>query len=99
METTRRRLDSIMRRFARTTPRSIAFARTPSSCAVTSLCLPTSARKRCRLSPAPAHLVGDLALLKFVLVRERLERCRLDPPALLARLQQGAGSLCLKQFG
>src|SRR5262245_450346 len=42
-----------MRRFARSSPRSIAFARTTSSCAVSSLCRPTSARKSCRLSAAP----------------------------------------------
>ena len=37
-----------MRRFARTSPRSIAFASVTSSAAVSSLWRPTSARKSCR---------------------------------------------------
>ena len=48
----------IIRRLARSSPRSIAFARTTSSWAVSSLWRPTSARKSCRLSPAPVALAS-----------------------------------------
>ena len=41
----------------------------------------------------------DLGLAEVVLDRERLELGRLDPAALLARLDQRAGALGLKQFG
>ena len=42
-----------MRRFASRSPFSMRFASVTSSAAVSSLCRPTSARKSCRLSPAP----------------------------------------------
>ena len=42
--------------------------------------------------------IGDLGLAEVVLDRERLELGRFDPAALLARLQEGAGALGLKQF-
>src|ERR687887_102522 len=45
IETTRRRFDSIIRRFATGSPRSIALASVTSSAAVRSLWRPTSARK------------------------------------------------------
>ena len=45
------------------------------------------------------HEVGDLGLAEVVLDRERLELGRFDPAALLARLEEGAGALGLKQFG
>ena len=43
--------------------------------------------------------VGYLTLGQVVLDRERLELGRLDPAALLARLDQRLGALGLKKFG
>ena len=54
-----------MRRFAVGSPRSIAFASVTSSAAVSSLWRPTSARKSCRLSAAPASTCGSAAAAAF----------------------------------
>ena len=62
METTSRRFDSIIRRLAMRSPRSIDFASVTSSDAVSSLCRPTSARKSCSESAAPT--TASAALLR-----------------------------------
>jgi hypothetical protein len=54
------------------------------------------------LEPDALELAGqllDVGVGQVVLDGERLELGRLDPPALLARVEKGAGPFGLKQFG
>src|SRR3954470_19436202 len=100
METTSRRFDSIMRRFATGSPRSIAFASVTSSDAVSSLWRPTAARKSRRPAGGPGQASSavcgaghgfccDLRLLGLGLLRLRRDGLRqldLEPDRLeLAR--------------
>src|ERR1700750_1591466 len=94
METTRRRFDSIIRRLAVRSPRSIALASMTSSAAVSSLWRAMSARKSCKGCGAAAGAREELRAAGGADERLRLRLGRLGRLRLLGgRLGRFLGRL------